>query len=320
MEAYNEEFQNSTANFAESTENVERLNFSANSERPTENVGRTSFSTSSIGRKKKIRSPLRRDEESSLIQERKDGRETPELQASSSGEKTARYTSRILYGKEDIDCNDLTDENWEDAQIQHQLMKKYEPLVQEEFRFLAAGQLNGLREYTDEFGATPAPMNYPKVPRRSRRGTHYQRILSVMTSTQREIALCGQVMQPVLGDFEFTLGQRTRALLARCVQIVKETEAANKKVIFPKKSDRKKVGWDSSVMSETLSKTVKNSSVLGRGVVEFHEKVRDAVDRCCRGIKLLQRKDRNHPQIEPLLRQTQTGLKICLKPARCQNA
>ena len=119
-------------------------------------------------------------------------------------------------------------------------MKRYEPLVQEEFRFIAANLLNGLKEYTDEFGATPAPVNYPKVPRRSRRGTHYQRILSVMTAAQREI--CGQVMQPVLGDFEFTLGQRTRTILARCQQIIRETEAASKKEIFPKKEDRKKVG------------------------------------------------------------------------------
>jgi hypothetical protein len=176
--------------------------------------------------------------------------------------------------------------------------------------------MNELEEKEDELGERmPAPADYPKVPRRTRRDSHYFRTLSVMSPVEKEQELL-KPFRTIPGLEREKLGPRTRVLLFQCQQILDETKNAWKGEgprPFPSNPDRRQIGWDKELGASFALRIVKNTSFCGMGISTFHEEVRRVTDQAKRGLILVQENKTlaaDHRNVDAYLGPMKDGMQV----------
>jgi len=146
-----------------------------------------------------------------------------------------------------VDVSTLSEEEYQIVLHEREYFLRYSELDRVHQVNRDSGRMDDLEEKKDELGERmPAPADYPKVPRKTRRGSNYFRTLSVMSPEEKELELL-KPFRRIPGFEREKLGPRTRVLLFQCKQILEETTNAWKGEgprLFPSNPDRRQIGWD----------------------------------------------------------------------------
>ena len=123
-----------------------------------------------------------------------------------------------MVGGEFVDVSKLSDEEYQVVLNEKEYFLRYAELDRVHGANRDSGKMDWLEEKEDELGERmPAPEDYPKVPRRTRRGSQFFRTLSTMSPSEREEILLKPF--PNITGMD-KLGPRTRILLSQCNQIL----------------------------------------------------------------------------------------------------